>query len=186
MGFSSELTLISSSVFFFGSTTGRAKLCESAGSPQRPSLKKVETAMKHHSTRLPVPGQVGHAIGRPTPPKGHLVYEVLEKLHSFGTWFSDLHVILSVFYRLFLRIREKPISSHNVHPVLALLVSQQHNCDKDVQIVTVHYRFFRRSALLLAVKDDGSLFRFSDGIFFTRSKFFLTGETERCAFTFKI
>ena len=78
---SSELNLVLSGVFSAGSTAmcSTTTLCES-GVCQRGLLWKVETPLEPFATGLPVPGHLGLAVGRPTPSKGHWVFEVLKKL----------------------------------------------------------------------------------------------------------
>ena len=63
---SSELTLISSSIFSFGYTTSCSRHCVSLEeSQERGLLREISATLEPHAAGLPVPGHLGNAIGQP-------------------------------------------------------------------------------------------------------------------------
>ena len=90
------------------------------------------------ATSLLVLGHLGFAIGRPTPSKGHRQHEV--------TWFSGLDLVTFPSFikdgdsHIF-QASEEPISSQGKHCCES---SNSIIVTKDVQIVDVDCRFFRR------------------------------------------
>ena len=80
---SSEFTLISSSVLFLAQLQG--------DSPERPFF---ETTLEPHATSLQVPGHLGNATVIRCRAQTLERQSSLENVTS-GTWFSDLHLIIS-------------------------------------------------------------------------------------------
>ena len=111
------------------------------------------------------------AIGRPTPSK-------------WSSWFSDFQPFT---FPSLINDGDSPFSIHKRNPFLrimnlktALLVIFQQNCDKNVQIVDVYCRFFRRHCLSAGGRDD-RFCRSSGGIYSSRSELTLAHHVERCA-----
>ena len=124
--------------------------------------------------------RLGFATGRPTPSKGHRVHENLPKLPQLAP--ASQTCTLSPFPSS-INDGTFPLSIHRsnpcvctTNPEIALVVSlPTASPGQNVQIASVHCRFFSPVCLPVGGRDDDGFFRSSEGISFTRSEFLLKG-----------